>query len=117
MSSVRTIKLEFEYVSKPYVEPRNGAHCYEASVKPIGDHDFWAHIFKSLDAPVPVLKSLAKPNGDETDSMSIIAMNMKDAAIYAASERGVSVQFSEQATFHKEDGSKVEVKPAVFTPH
>jgi len=109
--SKRSIKLEFEYVSKPYIEARNGAECREIYVRPIQDHDFWAQIFKQLDEPSLVMKALASTS--EESDMSIFAMQIMDSA----KARGLSVAFSKTATFHKSDGTTVKVKPAVFTPH
>lgn len=111
----RTIKLEFEYIAKPYIEPKSGAECYQSYVRPTSDHDFWRHIFKKCDEPVPLIKSLATI--EEADTMADIAMQLRDAAIYVAGERGLSVKFSENASFHKSSGEIVTIKPATFTPH
>jgi hypothetical protein len=105
MPHKRTIKLEFEYVSKPYIEPKTAAKCYESYIRPIEDHDFWAHIFKDLTKPIPVMRSLCEA-GTEEDTMSLIAMNFRDLALRKAAELDLNVQLSEQAYFVKSNGTK-----------
>lgn len=112
--SKRTIKLEFEFVARKYMQEKNGVEAIEYSVRPTAEKDFWQEVAnagggRDIEKFHPCLRSLA--TSKEVGSLSIMALQFHDTVLAYAGIEQKDVEPAKTATFKGPDGkiTKVDV--------
>lgn len=125
----RHIKLEFEYAAALSLgRSEHEKDVVEEHVRPLQDIDFWQHILTNPREMSLAKKWVLASSADgvcqwtsdketvnnQTQSMEIIAGELRALADKKVKEDGLSVTFSETAIFHMGGGKKIEVKPKIL---
>jgi hypothetical protein len=118
--SKRTIKLEFEFVARKFVQEQNGVEAIEYSVRPIAEQDFWQEVAnagggRDIEKFRPCLRSLA--TSKEIDSLSILALQFHDTVLAYAGHQQKDVVPEKTATFKGPDGKITKVDVPTISYH